>query len=210
VKTGSPLPSNLLGSSMVTRTIHLLQLFVIAGLAVGVYLLLTSGSDEQVAHALPEYSDRTGEACGTCHVNPGGGGPRTLRGLIWAARGRPDQVPQLTGVLLAPNVTDGAELYAFACAGCHGANGEGLFGMRLVGAGISRQAMRSFILQGLPSFGMPAFEGQFDDDQLDAMLDFLTRMAKGEIAPAPDQITLPPPVSNCSVPTAGEQTCGEE
>src|SRR5512140_3352364 len=42
-------------------------------------------------HALPEYANRTGEPCATCHVSPGGGGPRTLRGLLWASRGKPDK-----------------------------------------------------------------------------------------------------------------------
>ena len=68
----------------------------------------------------PEYATLTGEGCATCHVSPGGGGPRTLRGLLWAVRGKPAKVPTLPGVLIAPNVTDGAELYDIACAACHG------------------------------------------------------------------------------------------
>ena len=76
--------------------------------------------NEQAAHALPEFTERTSEPCAACHVNPGGGGPRTLRGLLWAARGRPDDIPPLPGKLISPDITDGLELYDIACAGCHG------------------------------------------------------------------------------------------
>ena len=71
-------------------------------------------------HALPEYALRTGESCATCHVSPGGGGPRTLRGLLWAARGKPDKVPDLPNLLLAPGVSNGDELYEIGCSACHG------------------------------------------------------------------------------------------
>ena len=101
--------------------IHFLQLLAIAGIAVFIFLAIAALSNP--AHALPEYAKRTGESCATCHVNPGGGGPRTLRGLLWAAKGRPDQVPSLPNVLLAPGVTDGAELYEIACASCRGLYG---------------------------------------------------------------------------------------
>ena len=82
-----------------TWLIHYLQLLAIAGIAVFIFLAIASWSNP--VHALPEYAKRTGESCATCHVNPGGGGPRTLRGALWAARGKPDQVPSLPGVLLA-------------------------------------------------------------------------------------------------------------
>jgi len=45
--------------------------------------------------AYPEYTERTGEPCGACHVNPAGGGRWTARGRAWVAAGRPDYVPEV-------------------------------------------------------------------------------------------------------------------
>jgi len=36
------------------------------------------------AAARPEFARREGKACGTCHINPRGGGPRNQRGLEYA------------------------------------------------------------------------------------------------------------------------------
>lgn len=152
-------------------------------------ILLTAA---QPVHALPEYAARTGEACATCHVSPGGGGPRTLRGLLWAARGQPDQVPTLPGVLVAPGVADGAELYDIACAACHGQKGEGIFGVELRSTALKEGKIRSAILRGKTRSGMPAFEGQFTDEQLEALVTFVTGLADGEIQPPPDTYLLPP------------------
>jgi hypothetical protein len=41
----------------------------------------------QTAQALPKYAERTGLACGRCHVDPEGGGPRTAFGRAFAANG---------------------------------------------------------------------------------------------------------------------------
>ncbi len=165
--------------------------------ALVVYLSVTQwAGGVRSSHALPEYSDRTGESCGVCHVNAGGGGPRTLRGSLWAARGRPDEIPELPNVLLAPGVTDGMELYDIACAGCHGFRGEGLFALGLVDTGVSEAAIRSFIVRGIPPSGMPAFEGQFTSQQLEALVDFVTGLATGEIQ-LQNQYALPPAQFKC-------------
>ena len=39
------------------------------------------------AVALPAYAQQTGLACGRCHVNPAGGGPRNAFGNAFAANG---------------------------------------------------------------------------------------------------------------------------
>jgi hypothetical protein len=36
------------------------------------------------AHARPAYARQTGLACGVCHINPEGGGPRTAFGRAFA------------------------------------------------------------------------------------------------------------------------------
>jgi mono/diheme cytochrome c family protein len=141
--------------------------------------------------ALPEYAALTGESCGVCHVNPGGGGPRTLRGLLWAAQGKPAQVPALPTMLLAPDVQDGYELFGIACATCHGAKGEGSSAMRLAGTGITGPATRSYLLNGLLPFGMPAFKGQLTDAQVTALVNFVTDLASGKALP-PNSYPLAP------------------
>lgn len=179
------------------RFIRILQQLAISALGLGVFLAISLAGKGRPAHALPEYSERMGEPCAACHVNPGGGGPRTLRGLLWSARGRPDALPDLPGTLLAPGVDDGQELYEIACAGCHGFQGEGLSGMGLAGTGISEPAIRSYLLFGIPQLGMPAFQGQFDGDQIDALVGYLGKLASGEIAPPASEIPLPPTNFRC-------------
>jgi len=39
------------------------------------------------AQATPQYAAQTHLACGRCHVNPAGGGPRTKFGKAFAANG---------------------------------------------------------------------------------------------------------------------------
>ncbi len=179
----------------------------LAGLLVALIVAVKLTANSQSVHALPEYAARTGEACGTCHVNPGGGGPRTLRGLLWAARGRPDQLPQLGNILAAPGVADGAELYDIACAGCHGVAGEGLFGTAITGTGLRQSKIRSTILRGRERSGMPPFEGQFTDEQLEALVAFTAGIASGELEPPPMSYPLPPAEFGCN-PSPDAPRCG--
>jgi hypothetical protein len=39
------------------------------------------------ANAKPEFAAQTGKPCGTCHVNPAGGGKNTAFGLKFKANG---------------------------------------------------------------------------------------------------------------------------
>jgi mono/diheme cytochrome c family protein len=185
--------------------IRALQKFSIIVLVTVVLLGVMLVGDVSPTHALPEYAALTGEGCATCHVSPGGGGPRTLRGLVWAVRGKPAKVPTLPGVLIAPNVTDGAELFDVACSACHGKKAEGLFAIGLVGIGISKVSTRSFIERGIPRSGMPSFEGQFTETQLEALVDFVTGLSNGSIKPLPDSYPLPPARFKCDA----QKGCGD-
>jgi len=195
-----------------TWLIHYLQLLAIAGIAVFIFLAIASWS--RPVHALPEYAKRTSESCATCHVNPGGGGPRTLRGALWAARGKPDQVPNLPGVLLAPGVTDGAELFEIACSTCHGLNGEGLFGKEIANSGLKDNKIRANILSGRLQSGMPSFEGMFTAAQLQALVDYAVSLANGTAEIPPLEYPLESPAFNCSAQspssasTGSTTTCG--
>lgn len=170
---------------MKAKNKRFLQWIVIA--LIGVIAIFVSGLilGEQPVHALPEYTKRTGEPCSVCHVNPGGGGPRTLRGMLWAAQGRPDKIPQMGDLLIAPSVEDGVELYDIACAACHGLEGEGAFGVAHTLTILTEDKIRSSILDGRERSGMPSFAGQFTEDQLDTLVEYVTGIASGAIKPAP-------------------------
>jgi hypothetical protein len=56
----------------------------IAALAVGGVLTIAA---PRHASALPAYAASTGKACGACHQNPAGGGPRNAFGDAFAANG---------------------------------------------------------------------------------------------------------------------------
>src|SRR3990170_4668320 len=68
-----------------SRLIRLLRRSALVALALGLFLGMTLWVGSRPVQALPEYATRTGEPCAACHVSAGGGGPRTLRGLLWAA-----------------------------------------------------------------------------------------------------------------------------
>lgn len=184
---------------------HNFMQVAIAAIVVFVFMAIASWS--QPVHALPEYAERTGESCATCHVNPGGGGPRTLRGALWAAKGKPDNVPALPGVLLAPGVTDGAELYQIACSTCHGPSGEGLIGVKLAHSSLGNDGIIRFnILKGRLRSGMPSFDGMFTDSQLQALVSYVVALANGaEIPPA--EYPLESPAFNCSAQSPSS-SCG--
>ncbi len=178
--------------------------------AIALFVFLVTGIlwGEQTAHALPEYASRTGESCGVCHVNPGGGGPRTLRGLLWVAQGRPDAVPAIENMLIAPDVEDGLELYDIACAGCHGAAGEGLFGTALIGIGLTENKIRSTIERGRERSGMPSFAGQFTDEQLAALVSYVYGLGTGKIEPPPVSYPLEQPARTGCVGNPETFDCG--
>lgn len=46
-------------------------------------------------NAMPEYSTRVGEPCGSCHTSAAGGGLRSPRGQAWVAQGKLNTVPTL-------------------------------------------------------------------------------------------------------------------
>lgn len=192
---------------MKLRLTRFVQLLLIAILGAGSFLAVGLFDSTKPVHALPEYASRTGEACATCHVNPGGGGPRTLRGLLWAAQGRPDQVPGLANVLLAPNVSDGLELYDIACSACHGSSGEGLFGIALTGSGLKGDKISSTILRGRERSGMPSFEGRFTEKQIETLVQYVVGLSTGKIDPPPVSYPLESAQFGC-VKNINAEPCG--
>jgi mono/diheme cytochrome c family protein len=150
------------------------------------------------AHALPEYATRTGEPCATCHVNPAGGGPRTVRGSLWIAAGKPDKVPPLPGSQsregqvgseqssAAPlqgssTSLDERALYEkFACAGCHGAAGEGGAGPALNKAELPADQVTQVIRNGRGA--MMAYKpATMSDAELAAVVRFVQAIGRGEV-----------------------------
>ena len=185
---------------------HFLRYATLVALGCVVVIALAIYTGSQPVYALPEYAARTGEPCAACHISAGGGGPRTLRGMLWAAQGKPDKLPSLPGMLIAPRVTGGQDLYEIACSGCHGIKGEGLSAMGLVNTNVSPSALRSIILKGIPKLSMPAFENQFTKEQLASLIGYVTGLDSGKIAPPPDSYPLAPALLRCT-PDSTEPVC---
>ena len=130
-----------------------------------------------------------------------------MRGALWAARGKADEVPVLPGVLMAPGVTDGAELYDIACSTCHGLQGEGLFGREIANTGLAENKIRSNILKGRLKSGMPAFDGMFTAEQLKALVDYTVSLADGTAEIPPSEYLLESPSFKCT-PQSTSIFCG--
>lgn len=168
------------------------RIFAIILLVTGMVIIVFVGLiNVSPAHALPEYSTRTGEPCATCHVSPGGGGPRTMRGLLWVGANRPAEVPELEGILLAPGIDDPQALYDIACSSCHGRQGEGLSAVSLVDFSLSSGSVERIVTRGADRSGMPAFEGQLTEDQIQLLVEYVIALNTGEIIPV-DNYPLPP------------------
>jgi mono/diheme cytochrome c family protein len=63
-----------------------LRLLGMAAAALAIGGMLTIAAPKR-ADALPAYAASTGKACGACHQNPAGGGPRNAFGDAFAANG---------------------------------------------------------------------------------------------------------------------------
>ncbi len=172
-----------------------------AGLGVLVGVLVFAA--QQPAHALPEYAARTGQPCATCHVNPAGGGPRTLRGLLWVAQGKPDQVPLLPGSEEKPDAAklDGQELFEkFACSGCHGPKGEGGVGPALNHSELPADEVGQVVRNGRGA--MMSFKSDvLSDAELEAIIQYVQALGRGEVQAGPvlEKRTLSPAQLVCGV-----------
>jgi cbb3-type cytochrome c oxidase subunit III len=164
--------------------------FLLAPLLLALLIIILALMTPSSARAFPEYARRTNEPCATCHVSPGGGGPRTMRGLLWIADGRPDKVRAAEGLLLAPGVVDPQVLYDIACAACHGSKGEGASAPALLGFNFSEGLIHRRIVDGAPKFGMPSFDGQFTEQQLAVLSRYVSDLSAGRFVP-PESYPLP-------------------
>ena len=188
----------------------------IAWISLGVFVGMLAFATRLQVHALPEYGTRTGQPCTSCHVNPSGGGPRTLQGLLWVAEGRPDKLPALPGAEQkpSPDAPEGKALYQkFGCAACHGPNGEG-------GAGpaLNREELPADELAGVIRNGKGTMLGYRSDMISDAELAALVRhvqaIGRGEIEAGSglERQLLPPPQLACATgqadPVADTIGCG--
>ncbi len=68
--------------------------------------------------------------------------------------------------------------------------------MGLVGTGISATATQSYLLNGIPKLGMPAFKGQLTDEQVDTLINFVTELGSDKAPPLPDFYPLVPALLN--------------
>jgi mono/diheme cytochrome c family protein len=164
------------------------------------------------AHALPEYAARTGQPCATCHANPAGGGPRTMRGLLWVAEGKPDEVPQLPGSEPSSGETalDGRALFdQFFCSGCHGQSGGGAVGPALTQTEWPAEEVRGVIRNGQGAMkGFPP--DTMSEAQLAAIVEFVQALGRGEVQAGPvlDQRLLP--AARTTICGAGTSSLGAD
>lgn len=89
---------------------------------------------------------------------------------------------------------DAAETYHDNCSSCHGTDlsggrGPSLFNPALLAERTDEQ-LRTTILKGLVSSGMPPFQGQLDDDQIGRVLAYL-RIRSGQLAEAAPPVKDP-------------------
>lgn len=174
----------------------------IAWVGLGVLVGVLVFAAQQPAHALPEYAARTGQPCATCHVNPAGGGPRTLRGLLWVSQGKPDQVPSLPGGAEKPAAAlDGQALFdKFACSGCHGPGGEGGVGPALNQTELPAGELIQVIRNGRRA--MMSFKSDvMSDAELEAIIQYVQALGRGEVQAGPvlEKRKLPPAQLMCEV-----------
>lgn len=154
----------------------------------------------QPARALPEYAARTSEACSSCHINPAGGGPRTLRGLLWVARGKPDVVPEVPlQVKAGPPEVVGKQLYKQLCSGCHGSAGEGIWAPSLIAEPLKDFRVRDRISSGVGL--MPGFGKRLSDEQMSAIVTYVMRLNAGQEPPPEKPSLLPPAKFGCAAST---------
>lgn len=154
-------------------------------------------------YALPEYTARTGEQCTTCHVNPAGGGPRTLRGLLWLAQGKQDTVPALPGGTSEEGgALDGPALYAkLECDRCHGTVGEGGVGPALNVTEWESAHVSDVIVNGvgtMKGYGADALS----DAEMETLVAYVQAMGRGEVQSTIilQKRLLPPAQLGCSTP----------
>jgi mono/diheme cytochrome c family protein len=173
----------------------------IAWVGLGVLVGVLVFAAQQPAHALPEYAARTGQPCATCHVNPAGGGPRTLRGLLWVAQGKPDQVPLLPGSEEKPDTakSDGQELFEkFACSGCHGPKGEGGVGPALNQSELPADEVGEVVRNGRGAM-LPFRSDVMSDAELEAIIQYVQALGRGKVQAGPvlEKRTLSPAQLMC-------------
>lgn len=159
------------------------QLRSVAWISLGVLVGLLVFAAWPPAHALPEYATRTGQQCAVCHVNPAGGGPRTLRGLLWLAQDRPDQVPALPGSEEEADeaALDGPTLFEkFECSSCHGPTGEGDIGPALNQGELPTTELVEIIRSGTGI--MKGYRpDMMSDEELDVVIPYVQAIGRGEI-----------------------------
>ncbi len=99
---------------------------------------------------------------------------------------------------------NGAAIYSSACAGCHGASGEGGFGGPVARTAMSHGQVVAITTNG--QGGMPGYAGQFTAEEIDAVATFVLSLGNGQPV-ATTTTTLPPGVTPGSGGALYRQHC---
>jgi mono/diheme cytochrome c family protein len=85
------------------------------------------------------------------------------------------QPPELSFASEPGAPIDGGEIYAQACAGCHGTKGEGQYGKKLSGGAVMRAFPDAAAQVKVVRDGrglMPGFKSSLDPAQIEAVVDY--------------------------------------
>ncbi|MBI4284890.1 MAG: cytochrome c [Chloroflexi bacterium] len=107
-----------------------------------------------------------------------------------------------TPLVTATQATGGAEIYARACAACHGTHRQGVPGLApaLTPESLARLTdaeIRDTILKGRPGTAMAGFEGRLSAAEIDALVELIksTPLATHSPSPAPSPTLTPTPTA---------------
>lgn len=77
----------------------------------------------------------------------------------------------------ATAIAAGRKLFATRCASCHGENGAGGFGPRLIGSSLPDASVEKTVANGV-SGKMPAFKGKLSTENMSALLAYARSLKK--------------------------------
>jgi mono/diheme cytochrome c family protein len=102
----------------------------------------------------------------------------------------------------APAVTRGEQIFARNCSVgyCHGVAGAAGRGPRLRGRGFAKDYLYSVTHDGIPNSAMPAWKDRLKDDDIRAVVEYVSSLA-ASADPAPPANPMPPGIGPAAMPS---------
>jgi mono/diheme cytochrome c family protein len=101
-----------------------------------------------------------------------------------------------------PAVTRGEQIFAQNCSVgyCHGVAGAAGRGPRLRGRTIAKDYLYNVTHDGIPSSAMPAWKDRLQDDDIRAVVEYITSLASAT-DPLPPAVVMPPGIGPAAMPS---------